>query len=57
MELRVEYAANVRKHLGYFPVWQPGDSIVPGDIGELNHGIFIRQTSIADFFKFEAGHR
>jgi hypothetical protein len=50
MNLEKDFAAHVRKHLGYFPVWQPGDAVAPGDIGKLEHGIFRRQASLSDIF-------
>lgn len=50
MELEKEYSASVRTHLGYFPVWQPSDAVVPGDIGKLDHGVFRRQASLSEIF-------
>jgi hypothetical protein len=50
MNLVKEYAAHARKHLGYFPVWQPGDAVAAGDVGELEHGVFRRQASLSEVF-------
>lgn len=50
MNLEKDFAAHVRKHLGYFPVWQPGDVVLPGDVGELEHGNFRRQANLSDIF-------
>ena len=50
LNLEKEYSASVRAHLGYFPVWQPSDAVVPGDIGKLDHGVFRRQASLSEIF-------
>lgn len=50
VNLEQAYAAHVRKQLGYFPVWQPGDRVAPGDVGLLEHGSFRRQASLAEIF-------
>jgi hypothetical protein len=50
LDLEKEFSKSVRQHLGYFPVWQPGDAIVPGDIGDLDNGVFRRQASISEIF-------
>jgi hypothetical protein len=50
MNLEKEYAGHIRKHLGYFPVWQPGDAVAPGDVGLIEHGSFRRQGSFSEVF-------
>ena len=50
MNLEKEFSASVRTHLGYFPVWQPGDAVAPGDIGKLDHGVFRREASLSEIY-------
>jgi len=50
VSIEKDYVANVRNQLGDFPVWPPGDAIVPGDIGALEHGAFKRQASLLEIF-------
>ena len=46
MELNAYYSKQVRRSLGYFPVWEPGENVSPGDVGELVNGVFEKRTSI-----------
>src|SRR5437773_11555531 len=48
MTIARQYSKEVRSNLGYFPVWLPGTEIHPGDAGELEGGIFIRQTNVSE---------
>jgi hypothetical protein len=50
MGISDRYSAEVRKHLSYFPTWEPGDNVSPGDVGELIKGVFHRQTTLPDLF-------
>jgi len=50
MELSRAYADQVRKQLGYFPVWQPGDAVTPGDVGPVEHGLFRREAGLSEIF-------
>jgi len=34
----------------YFPCWEPGDKVSPGDIGELVEGVFHRQGTLREIF-------
>jgi hypothetical protein len=44
------YSAEIRKNLSYFPAWEPGDKVSPGDVGELIKGVFHRQTTLRELF-------
>jgi hypothetical protein len=46
MELNVYYSQQVRHSLGYFPVWEPGENVTPGDVGVLVNGVFEKRTDI-----------
>jgi hypothetical protein len=48
MNLDRSYAKQVRQHLSFFPVWPPGDSVAPGDVGLLKGGLFYRQGTLAE---------
>jgi hypothetical protein len=54
MDLDRSYAKQVRHHLGFFPVWPPGDEVKPGDVGRLDYGllhrggIFHREGTLAE---------
>lgn len=50
MSLNVQYSKELRKNLSFFPVWQPGDPVSPGDLGELVDGVFYRQTTLQQLF-------
>ena len=50
MSLDKQYSKEVRQNLRYFPVWEPGQTVLPGAIGELHGGVFHPQTSIEKVF-------
>jgi hypothetical protein len=41
------YAAKFRENLSYHPVWQPGTALVPGDVGVLKDGVFVREGHVS----------
>lgn len=50
MSISAQYSKEIRKNLSYFPSWEPGDTVSPGDVGELVKGVFIRQRTLRDIF-------
>lgn len=51
MAISAQYSKEVRENLSYFPSWEPGDSVSPGDVGELDDdGVFHRQTTLRKLF-------
>ena len=48
MGIEHHYSKEVRANLQMFPVWQPGFATAPGEVGELKHGVFIRQGELKD---------
>jgi hypothetical protein len=50
MSIKSVYSRAVRRELGYFPVWQPGLEILPGDVGTIDgSGIFHKETDLAKY--------
>jgi hypothetical protein len=43
-----EYAKAINACLAARAVWEPGDSVLPGDYGVIQHGCFVRLGSVAD---------
>ncbi|BDG73927.1 hypothetical protein [Roseomonas fluvialis] len=41
------YAAKFRENLSYHPVWQPGTGLVPGDVGVMKDGVFVREGHVS----------
>src|SRR4051794_33359388 len=50
MGISEQYSKEIRKNLSYFPSWEPGDQVAPGDVGELIKGVFHRQTTLQKLF-------
>jgi hypothetical protein len=50
MGVSEQYSKEIRKNLSYFPSWEPGDQVAPGDVGELIQGVFHRQTTLTRLF-------
>ena len=44
------YSKEFRHNLSYFPVWQPGDPIKPGEIGRIEHGVFFPEGPVTSLF-------
>lgn len=50
MALAVQYSQEVRRQVMSYPVWEPGEEVRPGDVGELTDGVFHRTGSVRDIF-------
>jgi hypothetical protein len=50
MGISEQYSKEVRENLSYFPSWEPGDAMSPGDVGEIIKGVFHRQTTLKKLF-------
>lgn len=50
MGISAQYSKEIRGNLSYFPCWEPGDKVSPGDIGELAEGVFHRQGTLRETF-------
>jgi len=50
MAIDAQYSKEVRTNLSYFPCWEPGDKVSPGDVGELIKGVFHLQTTLGAMF-------
>jgi len=50
MSLEYFYSSEVRRQIRQFPVWRPGDPVAPGDIGNLDGGVFQKQTTLNVLF-------
>ncbi|MBN1270773.1 MAG: hypothetical protein JXB26_00750 [Candidatus Aminicenantes bacterium] len=48
--LATKYSQDFRSNLSYFPVWQPGDPIYPGEIGYIEKGVFYSEGQITHLF-------
>jgi hypothetical protein len=48
--LATQYSKHFCRHLSYFPAWQPGDPISPGEIGRLKKGVFYPEGPLTSIF-------
>lgn len=44
------YSKDFCRHLSYFPAWQPGDPISPGEVGRLKKGVFYPEGPMTNIF-------
>ncbi|MCE2947165.1 MAG: hypothetical protein ACK515_01550 [bacterium] len=54
MSLPKFYSRQFREEMLCHPVWQPGLGYVPGDIGVMRDGVFMREGSCADYTTVQA---
>lgn len=41
------YAEKFRENLSHHPVWEPGARLVPGDVGRMHDGVFVREGHVS----------